>query len=88
MQERYSSPVICLDLVKAAEKAPREIVLRSEFDTAISYINQSVGQMDFCENPSVAHGPVGNVMSERPPYATPQCAHCALGASRDSACSL
>lgn len=42
VQERYSSPVICLDLVKAAEKSPREIVLRSEFDTAISYINQSV----------------------------------------------
>lgn len=47
VQERYSSPVICLDLVKAAEKAPREIVLRSEFDTAISYINQSVGRLNF-----------------------------------------
>ncbi len=42
MKERYGGPVVCLDLVKAVEKHPREIVLRSEFDVAISYINQTV----------------------------------------------
>lgn len=42
VQARYGSPIVCLDLVKAIEKHPREIALRSEFDTAISYINQAV----------------------------------------------
>lgn len=42
VQARYGSPIVCLDLVKAIEKHPREIALRSEFDVAISYINQTV----------------------------------------------
>jgi hypothetical protein len=42
LQARYGSPIVCLDLVKAMEKQPREIALRSEFDVAISYINQMV----------------------------------------------
>lgn len=42
MQARYGSPMVCLDLVKAIEKHPREIALRSEFGTAISYINQAM----------------------------------------------
>ena len=31
-----------LSLVKSAEKRPRETILRKEFNTAISYINQQV----------------------------------------------
>lgn len=46
MRERYGSPVVCLDLVKAAEKTPREIVLRSEFETAITYSNTWVPKED------------------------------------------
>ena len=42
LRERYGSPLVCLNLVKAVEKRPREVVLRTEFDTAISYINQTV----------------------------------------------
>lgn len=58
MQERYGSPVICLDLVKAAEKTPREIVLRSEFDTAITYSNTLVRHLP------APHLPLIHVLAE------------------------
>ena len=39
---RYGHPSVVLSLVKSAEKRPRETILRKEFNTAISYINQQV----------------------------------------------
>eukprot|EP00891_Asterochloris_glomerata_P001020 jgi/Astpho2/1020/e_gw1.00016.22.1_t len=38
--DRYGHPTVVLSLVKSAEKRPRETILRKEFNTAISYINQ------------------------------------------------
>ena len=40
--DRYGHPTVVLSLVKSAEKRPRETILRKEFNTAISYINQQV----------------------------------------------
>ena len=34
--------MVCLNLVKAAEKRPRETLLRAEFHSAVSYLNQGV----------------------------------------------
>ena len=39
---RYGKPLIVLNLVKVAEKRPRESILQSEFANAISYINKGV----------------------------------------------
>ena len=39
---RYGDPVVVLNLVKSAEKRPRETILRKEFAIAIAYINQQV----------------------------------------------
>ena len=39
---RYGHPVVVLNLVKSAEKRPRETILRKEFAIAIAYINQQV----------------------------------------------
>lgn len=36
------NPIVCLNLVKAAEKRPRETLLRTEFHTAVTYLNQGV----------------------------------------------
>ena len=36
------NPVVCLNLVKASEKRPRETLLRTEFQNAIQYLNQRV----------------------------------------------
>ena len=33
---------MCLNLVKASEKRPRETLLRTEFQNAIQYLNQGV----------------------------------------------
>ena len=33
---------MCLNLVKAAEKRPRETLLRTEFCNAMTYLNQGV----------------------------------------------
>ena len=35
--------MVCLNLVKASEKRPRETLLRTEFQNAIQYLNQGVG---------------------------------------------
>lgn len=42
LADRYGKPLIVLNLVKGAEKRPRESVLQSEFANAISYINKGV----------------------------------------------
>ena len=39
---RYGHPVVVLNLVKSAEKRPRETILRKEFAIAIAYINEQV----------------------------------------------
>ena len=39
---RYGEPVIVLNLVKGAEKRPRESILQQELAAAIAYINKSV----------------------------------------------
>ena len=43
---RYGHPVVVLNLVKSAEKRPRETILRKEFAIAIAYINQQVQSRD------------------------------------------
>ena len=35
--------MVCLNLVKASEKRPRETLLRTEFQNSIQYLNQGVG---------------------------------------------
>ena len=42
LADRYGKPLIVLNLVKVAEKRPRESILQSEFANAISYINKGV----------------------------------------------
>lgn len=42
LADRYGKPLIVLNLVKGAEKRPRESILQSEFANAISYINKGV----------------------------------------------
>ena len=42
MSARYGHPVVVLNLVKSAEKRPRETILRKEFAISIAYINQQV----------------------------------------------
>ena len=44
LADRYGKPLIVLNLVKVAEKRPRESILQSEFANAISYINKGVSQ--------------------------------------------
>jgi hypothetical protein len=39
---RYGHPVTALNLVKAAEKRPRESILRTEFAAAVRYLNCTV----------------------------------------------
>jgi hypothetical protein len=39
---RYGHPVTALNLVKAAEKRPRESILRTEFASAVRYLNCTV----------------------------------------------
>ncbi len=45
---RYGNPVHALNLVKAAEKRPRESILRSEFLAAVCYINSTVRSLVLC----------------------------------------
>ena len=42
MMHGAGNPVVCLNLVKASEKRPRETLLRTEFQNAIQYLNQRV----------------------------------------------
>lgn len=49
---RYGHPVHALNLVKAAEKRPRESILRSEFSAAVSYLNSTVRALVLC--PSIS----------------------------------
>ena len=42
LADRYGKPLIVLNLVKGAEKRPRESILQSEFANAVSYINKGV----------------------------------------------
>jgi len=44
---RYGKPIIVLNLVKSAEKRPRESILQAELARAIAYINKGVGTL-FC----------------------------------------
>eukprot|EP00854_Cymbomonas_tetramitiformis_P013957 gene13957-16496_t len=52
LAERYGQPTIILNLIKAVEKHPREMILRREFANAVSYLNTqldaalAVGQSD------------------------------------------
>lgn len=39
---RYGKPIIVLNLVKSAEKRPRESILQAELARAIDYINKGV----------------------------------------------
>ncbi|KAK9845465.1 hypothetical protein WJX81_007167 [Elliptochloris bilobata] len=43
---RYGHPVTALNLVKAAEKRPRESILRSEFAAAVKYINSNLPEAE------------------------------------------
>ena len=52
LADRYGKPLIVLNLVKGAEKRPRESILQSEFANAIAYINRGVSHLPFHE-----HGP-------------------------------
>ena len=45
LADRYGKPLIVLNLVKVAEKRPRESILQSEFANAISYINKGVSPL-------------------------------------------
>ncbi|XP_051113877.1 phosphoinositide phosphatase SAC3-like isoform X3 [Andrographis paniculata] len=42
LTQRYGSPIIILNLIKANEKKPRESILRTEFVNAIAAINQDL----------------------------------------------
>lgn len=42
LSARYGHPVVVLNLVKSAEKRPRETILRKEFAISVAYINQQV----------------------------------------------
>ena len=50
---RYGNPMHALNLVKAAEKRPRESILRSEFSAAVSYLNSTVRSLVLA--PASAH---------------------------------
>ena len=52
LADRYGKPLIVLNLVKGAEKRPRESILQSEFANAIAYINKGVSH-----SPFHGHGP-------------------------------
>lgn len=49
LADRYGKPLIVLNLVKGAEKRPRESILQSEFANAIAYINKGVSHLHFHE---------------------------------------
>lgn len=42
LRQRYGGPLVVLNLVKSAEKRPRETILRRELHSAINYLNQNV----------------------------------------------
>ena len=42
MFRRYSSPIICLDLVKQHEKRARESMVGKEFRQAVEVLNESI----------------------------------------------
>ena len=48
---RYGEPVVVLNLVKGAEKRPRESILQQELASAIAYINKSVRARMRCAAP-------------------------------------
>ena len=51
LADRYGKPLIVLNLVKGAEKRPRESILQSEFANAISYINKGVSSFPWVQTP-------------------------------------
>ncbi|KAK3257287.1 hypothetical protein CYMTET_33620 [Cymbomonas tetramitiformis] len=52
LAERYGQPTIILNLIKAVEKHPREMILRREFANAVSYLNT---QLDADEQLAYIH---------------------------------
>ncbi|KAJ8500758.1 hypothetical protein OPV22_011310 [Ensete ventricosum] len=42
LAKRYGNPIIILNLIKSAEKKPRESILRAEFANAIEFLNKDV----------------------------------------------
>ena len=42
LSARYGKPIIVLNLVKSAEKRPRESILQAELARAVAYINKGV----------------------------------------------
>ncbi len=52
LAERYGKPLIVLNLVKGAEKRPRESIFQSELANAIAYINKGLSHVPLHE-----HGP-------------------------------
>ncbi|XP_074269203.1 phosphatidylinositol-3-phosphatase SAC1 [Silene latifolia] len=40
LAERYGNPIIVLNLIKTVEKRPREMMLRREFASAVTYLNE------------------------------------------------
>ena len=54
MAARYGEPVVVLNLVKGAEKRPRESILQAELAAAIAYINKSAVRLPprICSPPS------------------------------------
>ncbi|CAL5218518.1 g205 [Coccomyxa viridis] len=49
LADRYGKPLIVFNLVKGAEKRPRESILQSEFANAVSYINKGAAEEDSVE---------------------------------------
>ena len=49
LRERYGQPIVVLNLIKAIEKRPREMILRRELASAINYINEYLERNDQVE---------------------------------------
>ena len=49
LRERYGQPIVVLNLIKAIEKRPREMILWRELVSAINYINECLEESDRVE---------------------------------------
>lgn len=56
LQARYGSPLMVLNLLKTAEKQPRESLLGKEYELAIDQVNKKVKILRcFCHRPRSVH---------------------------------
>ncbi|CAD5167986.1 unnamed protein product [Musa acuminata subsp. malaccensis] len=44
LAERYGKPIVILNLIKSEEKKPRESILRSEFASAVKYVDKNLSE--------------------------------------------